>query len=59
MSGKAPSARLLARLMTTVQDSQTKAEAVTVAMVEAAVPTLDEARSLLSRFQARMGIGVE
>jgi transposase len=46
------SARTLARLMTTARDSLTKAEAVTVATVEAEVPTLDEARSLLSRFQA-------
>jgi transposase len=50
--GKVPSARLLARLMTTGRDSLTKAEAVMVATIEAAVPTLDEARSLLSRFQA-------
>lgn len=36
--------------MTTERDGLTKAEAVTV--IEADVPTLDEARSLLSRFQA-------
>ena len=49
---KVPSARLLARLMTTGRDSLTKAQAMTVATIEAAVPALDEARSLLSRFQA-------
>ncbi|MGH1574301.1 ISL3 family transposase [Methylobacterium sp. P31] len=50
--GKVPSARLLARLMTTGRDSLTRAEALTVATIEAAVPALDEARSLLSGFQA-------
>ncbi|KQO85741.1 hypothetical protein ASF36_25170 [Methylobacterium sp. Leaf90] len=35
--GKVPSARLLARLMTTGRDSLSKAEAVTVATIEAAV----------------------
>ena len=38
--------------MTTGWDSFNKVEAVTVATIEAAVPTLDEARSLLSGFQA-------
>ena len=51
-SGKVPSARILSRLMTTGRDSLTKAEALTVATIEAEVPTLDEARTLLSRFQA-------
>ena len=51
-SGKVPSARLLSQLMTTGRDSLTKAEAVIVATIEAKVPALDEARSLLSRFQA-------
>ncbi|KQO88852.1 transposase [Methylobacterium sp. Leaf91] len=37
--------------MTTGRDSLTKAEAVIVATIEAEVPTLDEARSLLLRFQ--------
>lgn len=49
--GKVPSARLLARMMTTGRDGLSKAEAVTVATIEAAVPALDEARSLLSSFQ--------
>ena len=50
--GKVPSARILSRLMTTGRDNLTKAEAVLVATIEAEVPTLAEARSLLSRFQA-------
>ena len=49
--GKVPSARLMARLMTTGRDGLSKAEAVTVAPIEAAVPALDEARSLLSGFK--------
>jgi len=49
--GKVPSARLLARLMTTGRGGLSKAEAVTEATIEAAVPALDEARSLLSGFQ--------
>ena len=49
--GKVPSARLLARLMTSGRDGLSKAEALTVATIEAAVPALDEARSLLSGFQ--------
>ena len=50
--GKVPSARILSRLMTTGRGSLTKAEAVIVATIEAEVPMLDEARALLSRFQA-------
>ncbi|MGE7157376.1 ISL3-like element ISMex26 family transposase [Methylorubrum rhodesianum] len=50
--GKVPSARLLARLMTTGRDGLSKAEAVTVTTIEAAVPALDEARSLLAGCQA-------
>lgn len=48
---KVPSARILSRLMTTGRDNLTKAEAVIVATIEVEVPMLDEARSLLSRFQ--------
>lgn len=50
--GKVPSARILSRLMTTGRDSLTKAVAITVATIEAEVPMLDAARSLLSSFQA-------
>ena len=38
--------------MTTGQDSLSKAEAVTVVTIEAAVPALGDARSLLSGVQA-------
>lgn len=55
--GKVPSARLLARMMTTGRDGLSKAEAVTVTTIEAAVPALDEARSLLSGFQAMIREG--
>lgn len=50
--GKVPSVRILSRLMTTGRDNLTKAEADLGATIEAEVPALDEARSLLSRYQA-------
>lgn len=49
---KAPSARTLARLMGMGRDHLTKADTVTVAAVEAGVPGLADARSLVERFQA-------
>jgi transposase len=49
---KAPSARTLARLMGMGRDHLTKADTVTVATVEAGVPDLADARSLMERFQA-------
>lgn len=49
---KAPSARTLARLMGMGRDHLTKADTVTVATVEARVPGLSDARSLVERFQA-------
>ncbi|CAO4180122.1 Transposase [Methylorubrum aminovorans] len=39
-------------MMTTGRDGSSKAEAVTVTTIEAAVPALDEARSLIPGFQA-------
>ena len=48
---KAPSARTLARLMGTGRDHLTKADTVLVAAVEAGVPGLAHARSLVERFQ--------
>ena len=47
---KAPSARTLARLMTVARDHLTKADTVTVVAVEAGVPGLADARSLMERF---------
>jgi transposase len=45
-----PSARTIARHMTIGRDSLSKAETVTVAAVEAGVPTLVEARKIIAEF---------
>jgi transposase len=45
-----PSARKIARLMTIGRDSLTKAETVMVAAIEAGVPTLIEAREIITQF---------
>jgi transposase len=45
-----PSARTIARLMTIGRDTLSKAETVTVAAVEAGVPTLVEAREVIAEF---------
>lgn len=47
-----PSARRIARLMTAERDRLSRAEAITVAAIEAEVPCLGLARALLERFQA-------
>lgn len=47
---KVPSARMIARLMTTARDHMSKADTVTIATIEAAVPTLVVARTLTDRF---------
>jgi transposase len=47
---KVPSARTIARLMTTARDHVSKADAVTIAAIEAGVPTLVAARTLTDRF---------
>lgn len=47
-----PSARTIARLMTSGRDRLSKAETVTVAALEAGVPGLVEARELIASFQA-------
>ena len=49
---RAPSARTLARLITTGRDRLTKAETVTVAAIEQNVPALVEAREIVAEFQA-------
>lgn len=49
---KAPSARTIARLMTTSRDHLTKTDAVMVAAIEGGTPDLVEARSLVDRFHA-------
>lgn len=48
---KVPSARTIARLMTTARDHLSKADAVTIAAIEERVPTLVEARMLVEKFQ--------
>ena len=45
-----PSARTIARLMTIGRDLLSKAETVTVAAIEAGVPTLVEAREIIAEF---------
>jgi len=48
---KVPSARTIARLMTTARDQLSKADTITIAAIEAGVPALIEARNLIDRFQ--------
>jgi transposase len=47
-----PSARTIARLMTTGRDTMSKAETVTIAAIEAGVPALFEARDIIAAFHA-------
>jgi transposase len=47
---KVPSARTIARLMTTARDHLSKAETITIAAIEAGVPLLAEARRLTDDF---------
>lgn len=49
---RVPSARTIARLMTSGRDSLTKAETVTVAAIENGVPALVEAREIVADFHA-------
>ena len=49
-----PSARMIARPMTTARDHLSKADTVTIAVIEARVPALVEARTLVERFQAML-----
>lgn len=49
---RTPSARTIARLMTVGRDRLSKAETVTVAAVETAVPSLVAAREIIAAFQA-------
>ena len=59
---RVPSARMIARLMTTGRDHLSKADTVTIAAIEGSVPTLVEARGLLDRFQLmvrRKGIDLD
>lgn len=49
---RGPSARTIARLMTTGRDHLSKADSVSIAAIEAGVPMLVEARKLIERFHA-------
>jgi transposase len=49
---KVPSARTIARLMATARDHRSKADTITIAAIEANVPTLVEARCLTDRFHS-------
>ena len=51
---KVPSARTISRLMTTARDHLSKAETITIAAIEACIPTLVEARKLVERFQVML-----
>jgi transposase len=47
-----PSARTIARLMTTGRDTSSKADSVTIAAIEAGVPRLVEAREIIAKFHS-------
>jgi transposase len=49
---KVPSARMIARWMTTARDHLSRADTVTVAAIETHVPKLVEARTLIDQFHA-------
>ena len=49
---RTPSARTLARLMTTSRDNLSKSESVTIAAVEEGVPSLVEAREIIAGFHS-------
>ena len=48
---RVPSARTLARLLTTARDSLSRPQTVTIAAIEAGVPALVEAREIIAAFQ--------
>lgn len=52
--GRLLAARAIARMMTTDRDNLSRADAVTVAAIEAAVPALVTARDLVVRFQSML-----
>ena len=49
---KVPSARTIARLMTTARDHLSKADTVSIAAIEVSVPMLVDARRLIDQFHA-------
>lgn len=49
---RTPSARTIARLMTTGRDTLSKAETLTIAAIEDSIPALVEARAKVTEFQS-------
>jgi transposase len=49
---RVPSARTIARLMTMGRDTLSKADTVTIAVIESSVPALGEARDIIAAFHA-------
>ena len=49
---RVPSARTLARLMTTGRDTLSKSETVTIAAIEDGIPALVESREIIALFHA-------
>ena len=56
--GRCPSARRIARMMTTARDHLSRSDAVTVARIEAAVPDLAAACALTGRFANMVSRGI-
>ncbi|RWB97654.1 MULTISPECIES: hypothetical protein [unclassified Mesorhizobium] len=56
---KVPSARTIARLMTTVRDHLTKSHTVAIAAIETGGPVLVEARCLIDRFHSMVRKRIE
>jgi len=56
---RVPSARTITRLLTIGRDFLTKAETITVAAIEAGVPTLVEAREIIAEFHLMIRRKVE
>jgi transposase len=56
---KVPSARTIARLMTSAREHMSKADTVTIAAIEAGVPTLVTARMLTDRFHTMVRKRIE
>jgi transposase len=56
---RVPSARTIARLMTTARDHLSTADTVTIAAIEAGVPTLVDARKLIDRFHTMIRKRIE
>jgi transposase len=56
---RVPSARTIARLMSTERDTLSKADAVTMAAIESGVPTLVKARDAIAAFQTLIRRGRE